>query len=113
MRTIKFSHSWNNKLDNNVFTTIRGFTEEKFKYYKDSIGWEFDVLLKRKKYCKAELHEVEMFLFDEIPNGLIMIDTGMDLVDAQQLFANFGIESGDKVIILTFQRSAEKLGGKE
>ena len=102
-KQIKFSHNWNNKLDNSIFTTIRSSNPDKLKYYKDLVGYGFDVLLKGKKYCYAELQEAEEFLFDEIPDGLIMMDTGMELEDAQQLFGNFGVTYGDKVIILTFQ----------
>jgi len=86
-----------------IFTTIRKSTPEKLKYYKDLVGYGFDILLKNKKYCYAELQEAEEFLFDEIPEGLIMSDTGMDLTDAQQLFSDFNITYGDRVIILTFQ----------
>ena len=108
MKLIKFSHNWNNKLNNPIFNTIRKSTPEKLKYYKDSVGYGFDVLLKGKKYCYAELQEAEEFLFDDVPNGLIMMDTGMDLTDAQQLFSDFGITYGDKIIILTFQRIERK-----
>lgn len=103
-KQIKFSHNWNNKLDDSIFTTIRSSTPEKLKCYKDLVGYGFDVLLKNKKYCYAELQEAEEFLFDEIPDGLIMMDTGMNLTDAQQLFSDFGITYGDKAIILTFER---------
>ncbi len=107
-KQIKFSHNWNNKLGNPIFTTIRNSQLGKFKYYKDLIGYGFDVLLKNKKYCYAELQQVEEFLFDDIPEGLLMSDTGMNFADAQQLFANFGIEYGDKVIILTFEGIIKK-----
>ena len=102
-KVIRFSHNWNNKLDNPIFTTIRSSNEAKLKYYKEAIGYGFDVFLKKKKYCYAELQQVEEYLFDDIPEGLLMTDTGMEFSDMQQLFANFGIESGDKVLILTFQ----------
>jgi len=102
-KVIRFSHNWNNKLDNLIFTTIRNSNEAKLKYYKEAIGYGFDVFLKKKKYCYAELQQVEEYLFDDIPEGLLMTDTGMQFSEMQQLFADFGIEYGDKVLILTFE----------
>ena len=112
-REIKFSHNWNNKLDNPIFTTIRISNESKLKYYKGAIGCGFNVFLRKKKYCYAELQQVEEFLFDNIPEGLLMTDTGMQFSEMQQLFADFGIEYGDKVLILTFERIEKLKGVKE
>ena len=48
MNQIKFSHNWNNKLSNDIFTTIRRFTDEKFDYYKENLNKKFEVVLKNK-----------------------------------------------------------------
>ena len=62
MVSIKFQHNWNGKLDNNFFTTIRTYTNEKLAYYQDLIGYKFRVILKGRNYCEAELQKVEEFL---------------------------------------------------
>lgn len=105
MKQIKFSHNWNGKLELSVFTTIRGWTKEKEAYYKQSIAENFEVLLKGKKICIAELQEVEAIEFSDIPSGLIMYDTGLPYDDAYQVFADFGLMQlpNNKALILTFK----------
>ena len=104
MAQIKFSHNWNDKLRQRIFTTIRSWNIEKEKYYKNLLAHEFDVLLKGKLFCKAKLQEVEVFDFKDIPNALLMSDTGLEFNEAQDLFAQFGLEAPeDTAILLTFK----------
>ncbi len=106
VNTIKFSHNWNNKLENSIFTTIRSQSSDKEEYYKGLIGDEFEVLLNGKLYCKAVLQCVEGALLGEFTNGLLMSDTGMPIIDAMELFAKFGLSPSDPALLLTFERSA-------
>ena len=105
MNRIKFSHNWNNKLNNEYFTTIRKYTDAKFDYYKDKVGEVFSVLLKGKEICKAELISVEMKNFDNIPEALFIIDTGTETY--KNVFGMFGIVDTDIVIILVFRKIRE------
>ncbi len=105
MNQIKFSHNWNGKLDFAVFTTIRTWTQNKEDYYNSLIAHRFEVLLKGKKKCIAELQEVEVMEFSDIPSALIMYDTGLPMNEAGEVFAQFGLIAlpNHKAIILTFK----------
>jgi hypothetical protein len=107
MQSIKFSHNWNNKLHNAIFTTIRKSTKEKKKYYEDSVGKEFDVILKGKRIYRAKLLQVESNPYTLVPFSLRMSDTGMNLKKADQLFREFGISLNTEVLILTFENLGE------
>ncbi|HDZ61144.1 MAG TPA: hypothetical protein ENH46_05550 [Candidatus Pacearchaeota archaeon] len=104
MKSIKFSHNWNGKLDLRVFTTIRGWTSDKEKYYENLVGYDFEVLLKGKLKCIVELQKVEVFEFSDIPMGLKMMDTGHIEDIAGDIFSHFGLVAlpNHKTIILTF-----------
>ena len=103
---IKFSHNWNNKLNLNVFTTIRTWSRKKVLYYLSLVGHKFDVLLKDKKIGEAELQSMEVLEFSDIPDALLMYDTGLDLNEAGKVFAQFGLVKlpNHQVIILTFKK---------
>lgn len=104
-KQVKFSHNWNNKLDNDVFTTIRRYTPEKYRYYMSSVGETFDVVLKEKLYNTAILEGLFVAeKFSDIHDCIIMLDTGMtDPPKFNGLFANFGIKVETKSIILVFK----------
>ncbi len=105
MNTIKFSHNWNGKLNQKVFTTIRNHTSDKYKYYNNSIGGAFNVFLAGSGDIKQSiLLKAEMVLYYDIPFGLIAIDTGITDEDkAFELFKKFGLKDATSwVIILTF-----------
>ena len=112
MNRIKFSHNWNNKLNNEYFTTIRGtggdYDNKKFEYYSEKIGEVFSVLLKGKEVCKAELVMVELREFDDICHALLIADTGT--TEYMKIFRKFGIEGYENVLILTFHRIKEVQG---
>jgi hypothetical protein len=110
MHTIKFSHNWNNKLHNPIFTTIRKYDVLKAKYYKDLITQNFDILLQNKKIGNAKLINMEIIRFNDIPESLLHIDTGYDLVcDIIELFSKFGITENNSVLILTFKNNEHNL----
>jgi len=101
---IKFSHAWNNKLSNSIFTTIRKYDFEKETYYQTSLGKTFDIILQNQKVREAKLLQVEVRYFKDIDEYLLMLDTGkFKWLEQAKIFSSFGIDViHDKVIILTF-----------
>lgn len=105
MKTIKFSHNWNNKLNNDIFTTIRKSTPGKKDYYLDSICDTFEVSLNGKIRGEVCLIMVEEMKFKDIPITIFRLDTGLDDSRTEELFFKFGMKSpDDKFLILTFCR---------
>ena len=102
MPTIRFSKNWNNKLDNEYFSTIRIFSPGNWKYYNELINNEFDVFLGRDKRGTARLLAVEAWLFRDIPKTLKIIDTGTE--DYERIFQKFGISDSSMTILLSFRR---------
>jgi len=103
---IKFSHNWNNKLDNSVFTTIRKFTEEKYVYYDSNVNKIFDVLLNGKLKSKAKLIRIQVCPYLNIPEEVLVLDTGeTNLISVQTIFEKFGLKYiQDKMITLWFKK---------
>lgn len=99
---IKFSHNWNEKLNQKIFTTIRRFTEKKLEYYERNLQKRFDVMLNDKKYGEARLITVQIIKFGDIPYGLKAVDTGEEFPN--DIFRKFGIGSETEVLILTFKK---------
>lgn len=106
MKQIKFSHNWNNKLNNDIFTTIRKSTSEKQKYYNSLIGEQFEVMLKDSARGIATLLTVHEFEYRHIHPILLLLDTGIeDYYKIEKVFRKFGMTSvTDKFLILTFWR---------
>ena len=103
MNTIKFSHGWNNKLNCNVFTTIRSHSTEKYQYYRRQIGEMFSVELNSKEISKAKLISVKEVAFQSLPDEFLMVDTGMtDIKEISKLFHQFGMR--DIAIVLLFKK---------
>jgi len=107
MPVIKFSHDWNNKVtgSNELFTTVRGHSPKKWKYYCDNIEKIFSVLLSSKHICDAELILAQEDRLNEIPLPFLMTDTG--LINSEEifkLFAKFKIPEDGEVIILVFKK---------
>lgn len=101
--TIKFSHNWNMKLKNFVFTTIR--TDKHRQYYLDNLNKRFHVLLNETIYCKAKLIKVDSRKFKECDTYLTLLDTGIiDLPARYDIFKRFGITLETNVIVLTFNK---------
>lgn len=103
MTKINFDKNWNNKLDNDVFTTIRKWDPQKEEYYKKAIGASVDIELKGQKKGKAILFDVHVMLLRVIPLEILQLDTGLHKeVDIYRLFAQFGCYKYDKCMFLTF-----------
>lgn len=104
MLQIRFSHNWNNKLGNMVFTTIRKWDVEKADYYFGSKGKTFTVLLNDKEFGTAKLVDVAIGNINDLPEVLLLLDTGLTRQEEiMELFKKFGVK--DKVIILLFERA--------
>ena len=107
MKEIKFSHNWNKKLDNDIFTTIRKHTNPKEIYYRNSIGYEFDIILKDRLAGQAKLIGIEVKEFSKINDNVLILDTGLiSVVEIEKVFYKFGLNTiHDKMIVLLFQKS--------
>lgn len=103
---IKFSKNWNNKLNNSLFTTIRGYDKEKLAYYQRCIDKAFDVYLDGIKYTQARLKIVSLYPFSAIPNILLAIDTGtVNHLENIAIFRKFGmVDPNAEMIILLFKK---------
>jgi len=109
MNKITFTHNWNNKLSDKVFTTIRPHNKKKEYYYKDEIGQPFLLTLEEKKevrpICDVKLLKVEVMKLADIPRALLFVDTGLTEINKIfNLFKRFGSGLDDKMLILTFCR---------
>lgn len=103
---IQFSHNWNNKLNNNIFTTIRKWDYSKEIYYKDSEEHTFEVMLNGEKQGNAKLIIVEVLFYKDIMPTILRLDTGKrGMGEIFEVFKKFGVSDlGDKVILLTFEK---------
>ncbi len=72
MDVIAFSQNWNNKLNGQVFTTLRLRNDK--KYYA---GNRIEILLKGQSKGKAVVLEVKNILLEQINNYIAGIDTGL------------------------------------
>lgn len=107
MNQIKFAHNFNNKLDGQIFSTIRARTDKKAEYYMQAKGDEYQVMLKGKEHCKARLFEVVVYRsLRVVPFGILMLDTGFsDLNVIYKLFEKFGVtKKHTPVLVLWFEK---------
>ncbi len=96
---INFSKNWNNKLDCKFFTTIRNANYS--NYYMLRIKEKFTVMLKKKEYCKAILHDANVVKFGDVKTPeLFVIDTGE--LNYAELFKKFKLK--DTFTLLLFER---------
>lgn len=105
MNQIKYSHNWNNKLNCDVYTSIRKSTPEKKEYYKSNIGNVFDVILNGKLFNQKILWDVFDHEFGSLPLSLITLDTGFSPIDAKELFATFGIKNPEDGVLVLWWRN--------
>lgn len=103
--TIKFSHNWNKKLNNDIFTTIRKHTPDKESYYNRILGERFNIMKDKEFMGTGELFLIECKKYKDIPWELLILDTGLvSQADILYLFKKFGLKSvNDKMIILWFR----------
>lgn len=105
MKEIRFRENWNKKLTSEgMFTTIRKSSFSKRKYYTESVGETFAILLNEKKLFEAKLIYVWVCNFSEINPPLLMIDSGYDVTKIYSLFREFGIKYSDETLILVLQK---------
>lgn len=107
MNKIKFSHNWNNKLSNDIFTTIRKHTESKEEYYREQLGEVFDVFLNDMMLpSQVKLVSIEVKKFNKINDNVLILDTGLrSIIDIEKVFYKFGLNTiQDKMIILLFEK---------
>ena len=69
MKQINFFYNWNNKLDCNAFPTLR--LSQSY-----SIGEIYEVLLKKKIICTAQIVDIKEFYLHEINNYIAYLDSG-------------------------------------
>jgi len=106
MNNIKFSHNWNNKLNQPIFTTIRKSNFKKYQYYYSKINKLFNILLNNKKIGEAILLAVEELEYEKIPKALLMVDTGIDNIEkVKRVFEKFKTWDFSKILILTFLKN--------
>ena len=102
---IKFSHNWNNKLSNNIFTTIRGYNQQKYIYYRDKTNESFHIILKNKKVGEAFLRKVSKEVLGKIRPIILRLDKGyFNDEKILSIFQDFGVQQHDEVILLTLEK---------
>ena len=107
MAVIKFSHNWNNKLDNDVFSTIRRHTSEKQQYYNSLVGATCNVLLEGMYHCNATLLRVTAYNYSDVDRHILALDTGIyDVAEQDALFSQFGCK--DRVLVLLFKKGEKQ-----
>ncbi len=110
MNQIKFCHNWNNKLNNDVFTTIRKYSNEKWNFYHKLFDQDFEILLNGNKVGVAILQVMDSIKFQDISHTILRLDTGEIVYSKiEDIFKKFRLKKfDDKMIILTFQRKKEQ-----
>jgi len=99
---VNFTKNWNNKLNCDIFTTIRKHTKEKERFYNKQIGQYQNVNLSKKIYCKAKLILVMITTPSKIEEPLLMLDTGSE--KPMEILNKFGIDETDWVILLVYKK---------
>ena len=80
MENINFSHNWNRKLKNKVFTTIRLLNNSKY-----IIGNKYHISLKYYPVGIAEIVDIKYIKISEIDNFSAMLDTGYSAFATREL----------------------------
>jgi len=105
MKLIKFSHNWNNKLSNNIFTTIRKTNPTKSKYYEESKELLFEIILNGKKIGQAKLIIVDILKYKKINPMIFRLDTGVrGMNEIYEIFKKFGVKSIEDEMIIYVER---------
>lgn len=107
MNTLNFSHNWNNKLapEQEIFTTIRKYTEDKYMYYKGLLKQSLLLGLNNHPKGVGKLLKIRVNSLAELPDELLMLDTGTETrEDAEKVFKQFGIDPQDQVLLLMLKK---------
>lgn len=109
MNEINFSKNWNNKLDCDVFTTIRKWTRDKDEFYKNRIDAKFRIILDGEFIGLARLRDRKAFRLDSLPRMLLKLDVGVaNKYEILKIFKELGIYEKDIVTVLLFERMKKK-----
>jgi hypothetical protein len=105
-KNIRFSHNWNQKLDCDIFTTIRRYEKSKSQYYTP--GDVFNVYLNDTIKTQAKLIDKEIHIFGDIVRwqpDLLALDAGLwDVDEVCAVFDKFKINRATPAMILKFWR---------
>ncbi|MFX0132257.1 MAG: hypothetical protein ACFFDN_01295 [Candidatus Hodarchaeota archaeon] len=103
---MKFNKNWNNKLNNDVFTTIRKYDETKFQFYESMLNKEYNIVLDKDRIGKAKLIKIEIKEFIKIPTELLILDTGeTSLSEIHKIFKDFEVRNlNEKMLLLWFKK---------
>lgn len=80
MDTLAFSHNWNQKLNADVFTTIRLRNDKRY-----FAGNRLNVILKGQSKGSAVILEVKNIRLDQINNYIAGLDTGLTADNCKQM----------------------------
>lgn len=78
---IKFTRNWNNKLNNDYFTTIRLADVKRFY-----VGKTLEVILNDKHFCYTEIIKTYECFLDDLKDLICYMDTGYNAVTAKAMF---------------------------
>ena len=81
---IDFSQNWKDKLNNNIFSTIRLFNPNKYKQ-----GRQYIIRYKNEEILKAELDRISpVFYLQQLPSIAAKLDTGYSKEETIKIFEN-------------------------
>ena len=80
MEKIEFTHNWNNKLDNDAFTTIRPHNSHRYQ-----INSFYDIFYRDKLKGKACIVDIRRISVKQINNFIGYLDTGYSAFQTQQI----------------------------
>jgi hypothetical protein len=78
MKSLNFSHNWNNKLDCKYFTTLR--LSDRF-----DIGDQVSVCLKRNEISKGEIINKKSIMLEQINDFIAGMDTGYSVDETKDI----------------------------
>ena len=78
---LKFSRNWNNKLNNDYFTTIRIADIKRFY-----VGKTMEIQLNDTHFCYTEIVKTYECFLDELKDLICYIDTGYNAATAKGMF---------------------------
>lgn len=87
LKTLKFAKNWNNKLNNDVFSTLR--KKGTGIMHGDAVA----IVLADKVYKWAQVVGVSECKYSELSPVLLALDTGITDLSVHGLFKNFGIDT--------------------
>lgn len=101
MISLNFSYNWNNKLNSNYFTTIR-------RSCKIDVGEDCAIFLRDKFQFHATCVQKRVLRLIEIPDYILMLDTGYSIKESLQIFDKLNIGETTIVELITFEKKQEK-----